>query len=161
MLRSLSYAAATASRTLPESMTAADREAARDRLALWELAAARAFFAAYLEAAAGPAGVPAERAESERIVRFFMLEKALYEIAYELANRPDWVEIPLRGVLRLIEDNRSANGSVHQMPFGAHMRADGAVRFRLWAPAIPLSASKSTTASNCCRCNPWPEGGTR
>src|SRR4029077_13357261 len=71
MLRSLSYAAATASRTLHESMTAADREAARVRLALWELAASRAFFTAYLDAAVGAAGVPAERAESERVVRFF------------------------------------------------------------------------------------------
>jgi hypothetical protein len=101
---------------------------------LWELAASRAFFTAYLDAAAGAAGVPTERAESERVVRFFMFEKALYEIAYELANRPDWVEIPLRGLLRLIEDNLSANGSVHQMPSGAHGRADGTVRFRLWAP---------------------------
>jgi trehalose synthase-fused probable maltokinase len=137
MLRSLSYAAATASRTLPESITATDRDAARDRLTLWELAASRACFTAYLEAMAGVASAPAERAESERVVRFFMLEKALYEIAYELANRPEWVEIPLRGVLRLIEDNRSANGSVHQMPFEAHVWADGAVRFRLWAPAHP------------------------
>jgi malto-oligosyltrehalose trehalohydrolase len=40
----------------------------------------------------------------------------------------------LRGLLRLIEDNLSANGSVHQMPSGAHGRADGTVRFRLWAP---------------------------
>ncbi len=32
----------------------------------------------------------------------FLLEKALYEVAYELNNRPDWLRIPLRGVLGLI-----------------------------------------------------------
>ena len=32
----------------------------------------------------------------------YLLEKALYEIVYELNNRPDWVRIPLRGVLELL-----------------------------------------------------------
>lgn len=45
---------------------------------------------------------PADVGECERTVRFFMLEKAFYEIAYELANRPDWLEVPLRGALTLI-----------------------------------------------------------
>ena len=31
-----------------------------------------------------------------------LLEKAFYEIAYELNNRPDWLRIPLRGVLELL-----------------------------------------------------------
>jgi maltose alpha-D-glucosyltransferase/alpha-amylase len=31
-----------------------------------------------------------------------MLEKALYELRYELGNRPDWVQIPLRGILDLL-----------------------------------------------------------
>ena len=31
----------------------------------------------------------------------FLLQKALYEVAYELNNRPDWVQIPLRGILSL------------------------------------------------------------
>jgi hypothetical protein len=47
----------------------------------------------------GAPSVPADVSECERTVRFFMLEKAFYEIAYELANRPDWVEVPLRGAL--------------------------------------------------------------
>ena len=32
----------------------------------------------------------------------FLLEKALYEVRYELNNRPDWVPIPLRGILSLM-----------------------------------------------------------
>jgi len=33
----------------------------------------------------------------------FLLEKALYELAYELNNRPDWVRIPIQGILELLE----------------------------------------------------------
>jgi trehalose synthase-fused probable maltokinase len=53
--------------------------------------------------------VPAEAAfldgygrVDDTLVRVFLLEKAIYEIAYELNNRPDWVEIPMRGLLRLV-----------------------------------------------------------
>src|SRR5260370_10974662 len=64
-----------------------------------------------------------------------MLEKALYEIAYELANRPDWVVIPLRGVLALLDrETAPAVTRPRRMPFGVERQADGRVRFRLWAP---------------------------
>ena len=64
-----------------------------------------------------------------------MLEKALYEIAYELANRPEWVAIPLCGVLALLDkETAPAPTRKHHMPFGAELQADGSVRFRLWAP---------------------------
>ena len=33
---------------------------------------------------------------------FFMLEKAVYEVSYELANRPTWVDIPLKGILGIL-----------------------------------------------------------
>jgi predicted trehalose synthase len=42
-------------------------------------------------------------------MRFFMLEKALYEVAYELANRLDWVAIPFRGVLALLDAEGEAS----------------------------------------------------
>ena len=98
MLRSLSYAAATAARELPDTSACG-----RARLSAWEERASRAFLDAYLAAVKGTPSVPADVGECERTVRFFMLEKAFYEIAYELANRPDWVEIPLRDALALIE----------------------------------------------------------
>jgi predicted trehalose synthase len=36
------------------------------------------------------------------MIAFFILEKAIYEVSYELANRPGWVDIPLRGVLGIL-----------------------------------------------------------
>jgi len=35
----------------------------------------------------------------ERLLEFFILEKAIYELNYELNNRPEWVIIPLRGII--------------------------------------------------------------
>ncbi|MBR0664774.1 malto-oligosyltrehalose trehalohydrolase [Roseomonas hellenica] len=131
MLRSIAYAAAAAGRALP----AHQRVAAESRLAAWEAAAVRAYLEAYLAVARSAASCPDDRAQAERVVRFFMLEKALYEIAYELANRPDWVGIPLRGVLALLDgDTVVMTTRAHRMPFGAEILPDGCVRFRLWAP---------------------------
>jgi trehalose synthase-fused probable maltokinase len=129
LLRSLSYATAAVARDLPGASTRK-----LTRLSAWEDAAARAFFDAYLAMVKGGLGAPADVDECERTIRFFMLEKAFYEIAYELANRPDWVDVPLRGVLELINDSNGATIRAHEMPFGAELRPDGAVRFRLWAP---------------------------
>ncbi|MDB5416543.1 MAG: treZ [Rubritepida sp.] len=127
MLRSLGYAAAAAARALPD-------RAAASRLADWEADASQAFVDAYWEAAPDMPGVPAARADAERLLHFFMLEKALYEVAYELANRPDWLAIPLRGLLALLGRVPPAR-RVHAMPYGAELQPDGKVRFRIWAPS--------------------------
>ncbi len=132
MLRSLAYAAAVAGRDLPEG----ERAATQGRLTAWEAEASRAYLDAYLDAALGGAFLPADRSTAERVLRLFMLEKALYEVAYELANRPDWVAIPLKGVLALLDvDATTAATRVHRMPFGAETLSDRRVRFRLWAPS--------------------------
>ena len=39
-----------------------------------------------------------------------MVEKAAYEICYELSNRPDWVDVPLRGLLDTLNDERGHEG---------------------------------------------------
>ena len=48
-------------------------------------------------------------AQATDLLRLFVIEKALYEIGYELANRPDWVDIPLAGVLAIV-DGADASG---------------------------------------------------
>jgi malto-oligosyltrehalose trehalohydrolase/4-alpha-glucanotransferase len=135
MLRSIAYAGAAASRALPQDLPQTERTAVEGRLAAWETEASRSFLDGYFEAARGGTFYPADRAAADRTVRFFMLEKALYEISYELANRPDWVAIPLRGILALLkEETTTPTTRTHHMPFGAELQANGAVRFRLWAP---------------------------
>jgi predicted trehalose synthase len=63
---------------------------------------AEAFLAAYRRGAAGAAWWPADADEERRLLAAFTLDKAVYELAYELANRPDWVEVPLGALERLV-----------------------------------------------------------
>jgi maltose alpha-D-glucosyltransferase/alpha-amylase len=44
----------------------------------------------------------------------YLLEKVIYELGYELNNRPDWVEIPLRRILQLQESASGGNYSQHE-----------------------------------------------
>jgi maltose alpha-D-glucosyltransferase/alpha-amylase len=61
------------------------------------------FMKAYIEIAARASFWPASQAEFQVLFDAHRLEKAVYEIGYELNNRPDWVRIPIRGVLEILE----------------------------------------------------------
>jgi malto-oligosyltrehalose trehalohydrolase/4-alpha-glucanotransferase len=130
MLRSLAYAEAAARGDVTDP-------ARRQCLSAWVEHAASVFLDAYMDAVEDSPGCPPSRPDAERIVRFFMLEKALYEVVYELANRPTWVSIPLAGVLGLLDADTAGRRRAHRMPFGAECQADGTVRFRLWATPHP------------------------
>jgi trehalose synthase-fused probable maltokinase len=86
MLRSFAYAAASVG--LPE--------AERKRLGR---TVRRAFLDGYREATAGAAFLPGNPETFDALLDAFELEKALYEVRYELTNRPDWVSIPLEALL--------------------------------------------------------------
>ena len=100
IVRSLSYAAAAVARSLPAGK--------RQHIALdqWQAQAARGFIESYFATAQGLRSIPRDRAEAEALLDFFLLEKALYEVNYEAANRPDWIAIPLQGVLSLARQER-------------------------------------------------------
>jgi maltose alpha-D-glucosyltransferase/alpha-amylase len=66
----------------------------------WAAATANAFLEAY-RGAATAGGVVADWNVARRLVEFFALEKALYEVRYELDNRPDWVAVPLTALAQL------------------------------------------------------------
>ena len=66
----------------------------------WRTWVGSAFLRAYLRSAEGL--VPAARADLELLFHFLLLEKSVYELHYELDNRPTWVHMPLRGVLDLV-----------------------------------------------------------
>jgi maltose alpha-D-glucosyltransferase / alpha-amylase len=60
------------------------------------------FLAAYEKSVAGSGLIPTDPAESGTMLQTYMLDKAIYELGYELNNRPDWVSIPLKGILGLL-----------------------------------------------------------
>jgi maltose alpha-D-glucosyltransferase/alpha-amylase len=58
---------------------------------------------AYLDKAANASFIPKDEKDLRLLLRSFLILKALYELRYELNNRPKWVAIPLRGLLGLID----------------------------------------------------------
>ena len=68
----------------------------------WETDCRSGFLAGYL-AAVDPTLLPGGKQGIGRLLTVFELEKAVYELRYELNNRPDWVGIPVAGILRLLE----------------------------------------------------------
>jgi maltose alpha-D-glucosyltransferase/alpha-amylase len=68
----------------------------------WHRWVSAAFLRAYLEATAGAAHLPATPEALATLLNAYAIEKALYEVVYELGNRPEWLRIPLRGVLDLL-----------------------------------------------------------
>jgi len=91
MLRSFSYAAAGSA--LLRGAPAPDG---------WEERARVTFLEGYFDAA-DPALLPPGQEAAHKLLSIFELEKAVYELRYELNNRPDWVGIPAAGILRLLE----------------------------------------------------------
>jgi maltose alpha-D-glucosyltransferase/alpha-amylase len=98
MIRSFDYAADAAIRHL-----AATRPAAEPRMRQlaehWRNRAIEGFRAAYHRAMRGCNSYPASQKQVRDMLVFFILEKAVYEVSYELANRPAWVDVPIRGIL--------------------------------------------------------------
>jgi maltokinase len=68
----------------------------------WEDECRAGFLAGYL-ATVDPALLPPSEQAINRLLTVFELEKAVYELRYELGNRPDWVGIPVAGILRMLE----------------------------------------------------------
>jgi trehalose synthase-fused probable maltokinase len=73
----------------------------------WEEAARATFLEGYL-ASVDPVLLPSGQVAIERLLAVYELEKAVYELRYELDNRPDWVGIPVAGIQRLIETAAAA-----------------------------------------------------
>jgi len=101
MLRSFNYATYT---TLAHAIAERPTDLARFEPLVrdWEAEVGRVFLAAY-GGAIHRSGLLATDASLRGLLDLFLLEKALYEVRYELNNRPDWVAIPLRGILSLLQ----------------------------------------------------------
>jgi maltose alpha-D-glucosyltransferase/alpha-amylase len=109
MLRSLSYVAFSAiDRSLAVGVNnESDKESSvapaslLEWAQLWQNAAAAAFLSSYRETMAGNESLLPPPAQAQILLDAYLLEKALYELLYELNNRPSWVRIPLDSILTL------------------------------------------------------------
>ena len=70
----------------------------------WYRSSSAVFLRSYFHTVKGSGLIPDNEEEIKALLDCFLLDKAIYEIGYELNNRPDWVTIPLRGVRLLCED---------------------------------------------------------
>jgi maltokinase len=93
MLRSFAYAASAAEQQRGEAPPEG-----------WEERAREAFLEGYFDTVDSSLLPPGQDA-TQRLLSVFELEKAVYELRYELNNRPDWVGIPVAGILRLLEQD--------------------------------------------------------
>lgn len=99
MLRSYHYAVVSAVRAKPETR----RRALIPWGELFYRAVTGAFLRGWLRAARDSVLVPRSASVTRALLDLFLVEKAVYELNYELDNRPDWVDIPLEGLRELME----------------------------------------------------------
>jgi maltose alpha-D-glucosyltransferase/alpha-amylase len=101
MLRSYSYAAWSAlfAWSRAHDAQALERE---PWATLWETSVTAAFLSSYLADTHGASFIPSDDAQLAALLELLMIDKALYELEYELNNRPDWLPVPVEGLLRLL-----------------------------------------------------------
>ena len=102
MLRSFSYAAYAALFAKASGQTA-EFERLEPWARVWQQWVGAAFLKGYLSAAPEAPWLPTVREQRKALLNVFVFEKALYELEYELNNRPDWTRIPLRGLSTLVD----------------------------------------------------------
>ena len=105
MLRSFDYAARAVLLGHAEAapIRKEDREALLPWATFWTRWVSAAFLRSYLETAAAAPLLPRDREKLATLLNTYLLEKALYEIGYELQSRPEWLPVPLDGIERLLD----------------------------------------------------------
>ncbi|HET8563186.1 MAG TPA: putative maltokinase, partial [Candidatus Binatia bacterium] len=101
MLRSFDYASAVALRNRglrPEDMPHLELWGR-----FWGVWVCVAFLKSYLDVTASAGFLPKSREEMKVLLDLHVLEKAIYELNYELNNRPDWVSVPIRGIMEILQ----------------------------------------------------------
>ena len=98
MLRSFAYAVATARRRIAERLPEISSRLNKELIQFSEI-----FIGAYMETAKGSPIWIEDAATQRRLLILHTLSKAMYEIDYEAGNRPDWIDIPVEGVLGILD----------------------------------------------------------
>jgi predicted trehalose synthase len=103
MLRSFHYVAAVGRADWSDEDDELDRLAAD-----WEARNRVAFLEGYLGVDGIEALLPATAEHRDQVLAAFELDKAVYEVAYELSYRPDQVDVPLAGIARIVAETTGA-----------------------------------------------------
>jgi maltose alpha-D-glucosyltransferase/alpha-amylase len=69
---------------------------------LWYRQMSSVFLQSYLKTTRGASFVPARETDLQVLLEAYLLDKAVYEVGYELNNRPSWVVIPIRGIKHIL-----------------------------------------------------------
>jgi maltose alpha-D-glucosyltransferase/alpha-amylase len=80
-------------------------------LRYWYAWSGATFLNSYLRVVTQLPLVPQSREEVDALLTALMLDKSIYEIGYELNNRPEWVHIPIKGALQMLEEPASEDRS--------------------------------------------------
>ena len=101
MMRSFQYAAYSA--LWQPAMRTEDVPFLERWADLWYRQMSSVFLQSYLQTTAGAIFVPQNTDDLQILLEAYLLDKAVYEIGYELNNRPDWVVIPIRGIKHILK----------------------------------------------------------
>ena len=110
LMRSFAYGAETVTREIAARFGDSE-ERARSAATAWRGMIEAAFLAGYETAVAESRAAVTDPDSRARLLRLCLLTKALYEVDYEANNRPDWIEIPARGVLTILDTDRYEPGA--------------------------------------------------
>ena len=72
---------------------------------VWYREMSSVFLQSYLEVTRGAPFIPQNEDDLRILLQAYLLDKAVYEVAYELNNRPDWVIIPIRGIKHILQQS--------------------------------------------------------
>jgi maltose alpha-D-glucosyltransferase/alpha-amylase len=100
MMRSFQYGAYSA--LWQPSMRSEDIPFLETWADYWYREMSGTFLQSYLEVTIGAPFLPASQSDLDPLLRAYLLDKAVYEVSYELNNRPGWVVIPLRGIKHIL-----------------------------------------------------------
>jgi maltose alpha-D-glucosyltransferase/alpha-amylase len=102
MLRSFHYAAYSGLFDHRKGGSTESNAALEQMADAWQLWVSSTYLREYLQTAGNARFLPQNRGDLQIVLDAYLLEKAVYELIYELSNRPNWVAIPLKGILYLI-----------------------------------------------------------
>jgi maltose alpha-D-glucosyltransferase / alpha-amylase len=100
--RSIDYAASAALRRMTD-ITPDEHARLIEDVRRWSAILTETYLDAYRSAVADSELWPQDPEAAEDLLEFFLLEKAFYEIEYEISNRPGWTAIPLEATIRILQ----------------------------------------------------------